>query len=111
MREKQTFSSFNITLNEANYNITLIRQHIANLTIVLHSKKPADIKKIIDQILEKKIDLTPNSLEEDIQDIRELVQQAQKSSQTGNEVGKNRDATVKLDQAKSIENDLSTYVR
>ncbi len=111
LREQQTFSSFNITLNETSSIIDFIQQQITNLTDILHDRKPADIREIIDRILTKKIDLTPNNLEESIRDIRTLVEQAQQSSQTGNELEKIRDATFKLNRAKNIENDLATYVR
>jgi hypothetical protein len=111
LREQQTFSSFNATLNETSSTINFIQEQITNLTDILHDRKPADIREIIDRILTKKIDLTPNNLEESIRDIRTLVEQAQQSSQTGNELEKIRDATFKLNRAKNIENDLATYVR
>jgi uncharacterized coiled-coil protein SlyX len=111
LRQQQTFSSFNITLNETSFSIDLIQQQITNLTDILHDRKPADIREIIERILTKKIYLTSTNLEESIRDIRALVEQAQKSSQTGNELEKIRDATFKLNRAKNIENDLSTYVR
>ena len=111
LHEQQTFSSFNITLNETSLQINLIQQQITNLTDILHDRKPADIREIIDRILIKKINLTPINLEDNIKDIRALVEQAQKSSQTGNELEKIRDATFKLNRAKNIENDLTTYVR
>ncbi|CAM2698388.1 unnamed protein product [Rotaria socialis] len=111
IREQQGFASFNITLNETTFNIDSIQQQITNLTNSLLDRKPADIREIIDRILTKKIYLTSNNLEENIHDIQTLVEQAQKSSQTGNELEKIRDATFKLSRAKTIENDLSTYVR
>lgn len=109
--EQQTFASFYVTLNETSFNVDSIQQQIANLTDSLYDRKPADIREIIDRILAKKIHLTSNNLEEHIKEIRGLVEQAQKSSQTGNELEKIRDATFKLNRAKTIENDLSTYVR
>lgn len=111
IRAQQSFTSFNITLNETSFNIDSIQQQISNLTNNLLDRKPAHIREIIDRILAKKIYLTPNNLEETIKDIQTLVEQAQKSSQTGNELEKIRDATLKLNRAKSIEDDLSTYVR
>jgi len=111
IREQQTFLSFDLTLNETSINIESIQQQITNLTDVLHDRKPADIRELIDRILTKKIYLTENQLEEGIRDIRGLVEQAQKSSQTGNELEKIRDATLKLNRAQTIENELSTYVR
>lgn len=109
--EQQKFASFNLTLNETSTNIDLIQQQITNLTDVLHDRKPADIRELIDRILSKRISLTSNYLEEVIRDIRSLVEQAQKSSQTGDESEKIRDATLKLNRAQTIENDLTTYVR
>jgi hypothetical protein len=111
IREQQTFLSFDLTLNETSINIESIQQQITNLTDVLHDRKPADIRELFDRILTKKIYLTANQLEEGIRDIRALVEQAQKSSQTGNELEKIRDATFKLNRAQTIENELSTYVR
>ena len=84
---------------------------MTNLTDILHDRKPADIREIIERISSKKIELTPENLQESIRDIQTLVEQAQKSSQTGNEVEKIRSATFKLNRAKNIQNDLSTYVR
>ncbi|CAF0763256.1 unnamed protein product [Adineta steineri] len=109
--EQQKFLTFNITLNQTSSNIDLIQQQITNLTDILHDRKPADIRELIDRILTKKISLTSDNLEESIRDIRTLVEQAQISSQTGNELEKIRDATHKLNRAKGIEDALSPYVR
>ena len=111
LREQDAFAAFNITLNETSVSIDQITEQVTNLTDILHDRKPADIREMIDRISSKKIDLTPQNLEESIQDIRTLVEQAQKSSQTGNELEKIRSATYKLNRAKNIQNDLSTYVR
>lgn len=111
LREQQTFAAFNMTLNETNTNIGQIQEQVTNLTDILHDRKPADIRELIERISNKKIDLTPENLQESIRDIQTLVEQAQKSSQTGNELEKIRSATFKLNRAKNIQNDLSTYVR
>ena len=111
IREQQTFSAFNLTLNQTSTDIDLIQKQTMNLTEILLERKPADIREILDRIASKQIDLTPTNLEESIRDIRALVEQAQESSQMDNELEKIRDARFKLNRAKNIENDLSTYVR
>lgn len=110
-RAEQTLNVFNGTLNESSSLIDTIQGQVTNLTEILHDRKPADIREILENIAEKSISLTSTQLEENINDIRTLVEQAQQSSQTGNEGEKIRDATLKLNRAKDIENDLLTYVR
>ena len=110
-RDEQTLNVFNSTLNESSSLIDTIQEQVTNLTGILHDRKPADVREILENIAEKSISLTSTQLEESINDIRSLVDQAQQSSQTGNEGEKIRDATLKLNRAKDIENDLFTYVR
>ena len=111
MREQQRFDDVNRTLSETSSSIDATQKQITNLTDILHDRKPADSREIIDRILTKKIDLTVPQLEEGIQEIRALIDQAQKTSQSANEEEKIREATLKLDRAKNIENDLLTNIR
>ena len=111
LRDQQTLTLFNGTLNESSSTLDSIQQQVTNLTELLHDRKPADIREIIESIAEKRIELTSGQLEENINDIRTLVEQAQRSSQTGNEGEKIRDATLKLTRAKEIESELLTYLR
>lgn len=110
-REEESLSLLNLNLNETTTLIDSLQDKVKNYTEILHDRKPADIREMIEKISEKKISLSSNDLETNINEIRSLVEQAQRSSQTGNEGEKIRDATVKLTRAKNIENDLFTYVR
>ena len=111
MREQQRFAHVDRTLSETSSSIDATQEQITNLTDILHDRKPADSREIIDRIVTKRIQLTVPQLEEGIQEIRTLLDQAQKTSQSANEEEKIRDATRKLDRAKSIENGLLTNIR
>ena len=110
-REQETIFLLDIILNDIIGSIDRTQAVMTNLTDVLRDRKPADIREIIENIFNMKISLTKEHLEENIRDIRGLVEQAQRSSQAADEEEKIRDATVKLNRARSIENDLLTYVR
>lgn len=110
-REQESLSSLNETLTKTSSVIDQIDEQVFNLTEILKDRKPADIRETIEEIFLKEISLTEDQLEQSIRDIRGLVEHAQRSSQTADENEKIRDATIKLNRAKAIENELLTYVR